>query len=75
VPLAAAGLAAVPRGVLLDEAKLQRLEAWVDRRYRTHLDLDDLRDPNLLDEGRTALDELTNILALPRLYDFQGAAV
>ena len=75
VPLDAAGLAAVHRGVLLDEAKLQRLEAWVDRRYRTHLDLDDLRDPDLLEEGRTALDELTTILALPRLYDFQGAAV
>jgi succinylarginine dihydrolase len=75
VPLDAAGLAAVPAGILLDEAKLAALERWVDRRYRVELSLDDLRDPHLLDEGRVALDELTGLLGLARFYAFQGGTV
>jgi succinylarginine dihydrolase len=33
--------------------------------------LADLADPALLDESRHALDELTQILGLGSLYDFQ----
>ncbi|MGQ0619820.1 MAG: N-succinylarginine dihydrolase [Panacagrimonas sp.] len=45
--------------------------AWVDRFYRDRLVLDDLADPQLLDESRTALDRLTQVLGLGSLYDFQ----
>jgi succinylarginine dihydrolase len=33
----------------------------------------DLADPKILDESRTALDELTAILGLGSIYDFQRA--
>jgi len=48
-----------------------RLEAWVRKHYRDRLVLADLADPSLLEESRTALDELTQILGLGSLYDFQ----
>lgn len=47
------------------------LAAWVQRHYRDRLLLDDLADPQLLDESRTALDRLTQILDLGSLYEFQ----
>ena len=50
-----------------------RLVAWVERHYRDRLAPEDLADPQLLDESRRALDELTRILGLPSLYPFQGA--
>ncbi len=58
---------------LLDEALIDRLEGWVRRHYRDRLSPDDLGDPALLDESRTALDELTGILELGSIYDFQRA--
>ncbi|MBA2482226.1 MAG: N-succinylarginine dihydrolase [Planctomycetes bacterium] len=75
VPLDESGLAAVAGGIILDEDKLRRLEQWVDRRYRRDLALSDLRDPALIGECRTALDELTRILDLGKLYRFQGGSV
>jgi succinylarginine dihydrolase len=33
--------------------------------------MNDLQDPNLLDECRTALDELTQLLKIGSVYDFQ----
>ncbi len=41
-----------------------RLEALVRRRWRDRLHPADLADPQLLDEGRAALDELTGLLGL-----------
>lgn len=58
-------------GVILDEGLADRLEAWVDRHYRDHLLPGDLADPALLDEVRAALDDLTGILGLGSIYDFQ----
>lgn len=53
-------------------AKLhETLEAWVCRHYREELRPEDLADPLLLDESRRALDELSGILALGRIYPFQ----
>jgi succinylarginine dihydrolase len=49
----------------------RRLIAWVERFYRDRLDGPELADPALIDEGRRALDELTQILALGSVYDFQ----
>ena len=57
--------------VLMDESKLDALEAWVTRHYRDRLVPGDLADPSLLAEVRTALDELTGLLGLGALYDFQ----
>ncbi|PLZ04386.1 N-succinylarginine dihydrolase [Burkholderia sp. WAC0059] len=63
--------AATAPGVWLDEALFGRLDAWIERHYRDRLAPDDLADPSLLVESRTALDELTQILGLGSLYDFQ----
>jgi len=57
--------------VLLDDALDEALTAWVDRHYRDRLAPHDLADPALAREGMTALDELTLILRLGSVYDFQ----
>lgn len=64
-------LAAVNPRVLLDDALYAALTAWVQRHYRDRLAADDLADPALLHETRTALDELTHLLALGPVYPFQ----
>ena len=63
--------AAVEARVFWDEALGQELEAWVGRHYRDRVTGDDLRDPLLAREGLAALDELTRILRLGPVYDFQ----
>lgn len=62
---------AVRARVFLDETGCDALSAWVSRHYRDRLTGDDLADPELLVEVRTALDELTELLALGSIYDFQ----
>jgi succinylarginine dihydrolase len=52
-------------------ALYDQLTAWVRKHYRDRLVLADLADPGLLDESRGALDQLTQILGLGSLYDFQ----
>jgi succinylarginine dihydrolase len=47
------------------------LHAWVDARYRDRLTPRDLADPKLARETMTALDELTALLGLGSVYDFQ----
>ncbi|MBS6125163.1 MAG: N-succinylarginine dihydrolase, partial [Veillonella sp.] len=44
---------------------------WVDRYYRDRLTAADLADPQLLREGREALDTLTQLLNLGSVYPFQ----
>jgi succinylarginine dihydrolase len=56
---------------LLDEAMCGSLETWAKKHYREQLAPEDLGDPMLLVEGRTVLDELTQILKLGSIYDFQ----
>jgi succinylarginine dihydrolase len=63
--------AAVKPGVWIDDALFARLDAWIGKHYRDRLGPEDLADPGLLVESRTALDELTQILGLGSLYDFQ----
>ena len=61
--------------VFLDEPLADALEAWIGRHYRDRLEPADLADPQLLvDDSRRALDELTQLLALPPVYTFQGGA-
>jgi len=64
-------LSAMHRGVILDDALYERLTTWVEAHYRDKLEQSDLGDPMLLDEVRKALDELTGILGLGSIYDFQ----
>ena len=63
--------AAVHAGVVMDHAKIDALEAWVKTHYRDRLAIEDLGDTAFLNETRTALDALTQLLDLPALYDFQ----
>jgi succinylarginine dihydrolase len=62
---------AVTPGVWIDDKLFTRLDAWIETHYRDRLAPTDLADPKLLIESRTALDELTQILGLGSLYDFQ----
>lgn len=71
VVLSEAELAAVKPSAFLTEGLYAALTAWVGRHYRDRLTSDDLADPALLDEGRRALDELTGLLGLGRVYPFQ----
>jgi succinylarginine dihydrolase len=63
---------AVGARVFLDAPLHTDLRAWAARHYRDRLTLDDLADPALLEEGRTALDELSALLRLGSVYDFQS---
>lgn len=57
--------------ILLTEDLYHKLVHWVEKHYRDHLTPNDLQDPQLLFEGRKALDELTQLLQLGPLYPFQ----
>ncbi len=71
VVLNEAEAAAMHPGVIMTEHLYSRLVAWVEKHYRDRIAPDDLADPQLAAEIRAALDELTGILQLPGLYDFQ----
>jgi succinylarginine dihydrolase len=71
VVLTEAEQAATHRGVMFDDALHARLMAWVEKHYRDELTPEELADPKLLDEGRAALDELTRLLDLGPIYEFQ----
>ena len=71
VPMTETELRAVNRSAILDGARLAELRGWVVRHYRETLRAEDLADPALLRESQAALDELTQILALGAIYDFQ----
>ncbi len=47
------------------------LEDWVQRHYREQLQASDLADPGFVHETQVALAELTEILGVGDLYDFQ----
>ena len=64
-------LAAVNPGVIMTAPLYDTLTQWVDRHYRDRMSENDLADPQLLLECRTALDELTQILKLGAVYPFQ----
>ncbi|QTF92248.1 N-succinylarginine dihydrolase [Halomonas sp. BM-2019] len=71
VVLSAEERAAFSGRVLLDDALHGELVAWVGRHYRDRLAPEELADPQLAEETRQALDELTGILALGSVYPFQ----
>ncbi|MFT5424483.1 MAG: succinylarginine dihydrolase [Phycisphaerales bacterium] len=63
--------AALSGQVELDDSLYGQLVGWVERNYRDELRPSDLADPDLLEESRAALDELTGLLGLGALYPFQ----
>jgi succinylarginine dihydrolase len=71
VPLTAEEMGALSGRVLLDDSLDHALKAWVERYYRDRLVPADLADPQLAGEGMRALDELTRLMRLGTLYDFQ----
>lgn len=64
-------LSAIHQGVILTPELYVKLREWICQYYREELTIDDLRDPQLLQESRAALDSLTQILDLGSLYSFQ----
>lgn len=71
VAMSEAELQAVNPAVLMNASLFVRLNQWVDTHYRDELNEADLADPQLLVESRQALDELTKILKLGSVYQFQ----
>jgi succinylarginine dihydrolase len=63
--------AAVNSACLMNDATFKTLQDWVNKHYRDRIHADDLADPQLLLESRTALDELTTLLKLGPVYRFQ----
>lgn len=57
--------------IYLNQELYENLKNWINRHYRDDLLPQDLGDPKLLEENYTALDELTHILKLGSIYDFQ----
>ncbi|MGQ3902342.1 N-succinylarginine dihydrolase [Mixta calida] len=62
---------AVNPAVMMNDRLFDTLNQWVDRYYRDRLSQPDLADPQLLTEGREALDALTRLLDLGSVYPFQ----
>jgi succinylarginine dihydrolase len=65
VVLSESELAAAAPGVFLTDALYDALTQWIGKHYRDRLHPDDLADPRLVDEGETALDELSRLLGIP----------
>lgn len=62
---------AVNPSVMMNDTLFNTLNDWVDCYYRDRLVQADLVDPQLLREGREALDALSTILQLGSVYPFQ----
>jgi succinylarginine dihydrolase len=71
VPLEPEEISALSARVLFTDDLDAEIVAWVERHYRERLLPADLCDPALARETMTALDELTRILQLGSVYDFQ----
>jgi succinylarginine dihydrolase len=63
----------LPQTVFLTDTIYQQLKHWIEEHYRESLAPPDLLDLHLINEVRTALDQLTQILKLGSIYDFQKA--
>lgn len=64
-------LAAVNQHTLMNDTLFTNLNNWIDTHYRDRLSVEDLADPQVLIESRTALDELTQLMNLGSVYQFQ----
>ncbi|SQH77181.1 succinylarginine dihydrolase [Shewanella benthica] len=64
-------VAAVNQHTLMNDVLFSELNNWIDKHYRDRLSVEDLADPQVLIESRTALDELTQLMQLGSVYQFQ----
>lgn len=64
-------VSAISGNVLYTPDLHRQLEQWIRQHYRDRLVPEDLRDPALARESMTALDELSRLLQLGNIYDFQ----
>jgi succinylarginine dihydrolase len=64
-------LAAINSKVLMNNWLYEKLSLWVEKHYRDRMRIEDLNDPQLLGENRSALDELTQIMGFGSIYPFQ----
>ena len=71
VALSDADMAAMGANVILNDGLIGTLQDWARKHYRDRLMPDDLGDPKLMEENFAAVDELTQILKLGSIYDFQ----
>lgn len=71
VPLSAKELGTVNQHCLFSTHLYHSLCQWVEKHYRDRLTETDLADISLLNECQIALDELTQMLQLGSVYDFQ----
>lgn len=71
VALTDSEIAKVGANILLTDELHDQLKQWIEKHYRDELAPDDLRDPSLVSSTRNALDELTNLLQLGSVYEFQ----
>ncbi|MEE2527172.1 N-succinylarginine dihydrolase [Hyphobacterium sp. HN65] len=68
-------LAEVNPSCLMDDGLFSKLSDWANAHYRDRLRPEDLRDPALIEESRSALDALTGLLGLGSdFYPFQKLA-
>jgi succinylarginine dihydrolase len=65
-------LSLVHPGVFFTDSLYGKLVAWVSRHYRETLRPEDLADPTLANESRSAMNELSGILGLEGIYAFQN---
>lgn len=64
-------IASIKPRSMIDDALLDDLKDWVQRHYRDQVAATDLADPALMRESFAALDELTKLMNLGTVYDFQ----
>lgn len=63
--------AAMHQGIIFTDALYHQLKKWIEKYYRDQLSPKDLSDIQFLNEMREALNELSILLELGSLYDFQ----
>ncbi|NVJ97185.1 MAG: N-succinylarginine dihydrolase [Alphaproteobacteria bacterium] len=71
VAMSDADISAMGTNSILDDALVETLRGWANKHYRDRLAVEDLADPKLMEESFAAMDELTQILKLGSVYDFQ----
>ena len=71
VALSQQELNAVNPNCLMTDPLYDTLAQWVNKHYRDRLVETDLADPSLMQESQQALDELTQIMNLGSVYEFQ----
>ena len=63
----------LPTGILLNPKLYEQLKVLIKSSYRDRIKPEDLKDPLLIRESETILDELSQILGLGLIYPFQRA--